>query len=263
MWRGKPRWTAASMSASITRNTYVGPVPDTAVAIATIFSSSTSISAPSAPRSDAARAALLGGRLRRRVPHGHARADAGGRVRHRPDDLVVAEDGRERRRRRAGEHAQDELAAAEMRADLAPDLAQHLGLDREQDDVRAVDARRRSRRPRGCRTRALRWSRRSARGWLATIWRASTSSARSSPPIIASAIMPVPTVAIVRCGERGHGAEHSIGSPFAGRVRPARRAAPRRGQRTAVASTKNRPVVVTSTSRNPAASSATASSSGR
>ena len=48
-WRGKPRWTAASMSASITRKTYVGPVPLTAVAIATNFSSSTSSCLPSAP----------------------------------------------------------------------------------------------------------------------------------------------------------------------------------------------------------------------
>ncbi len=50
MWRGKPRWTAASISASMTRNTYAGPVPETAVAIATHFSSSTSSSAPSAER---------------------------------------------------------------------------------------------------------------------------------------------------------------------------------------------------------------------
>jgi len=35
----------------MTRKTYVGPVPETAVAIATIFSSSTSISTPSVARS--------------------------------------------------------------------------------------------------------------------------------------------------------------------------------------------------------------------
>ena len=33
---------------------------------------------------------------------------------------------------------QDELAATEVRADLAPDPAEHLGLDREQDHVRAL-----------------------------------------------------------------------------------------------------------------------------
>ena len=39
----------------------------------------------------------------------------------------------------AGQHAQDELAATQVRADLAPDLAEHLGLDPEQDDVGALD----------------------------------------------------------------------------------------------------------------------------
>ena len=54
MWRGKPRCTAASMSASMTRKTYVGPVPLTAVAMATSFSSSTSSCSPRLPSSDAA-----------------------------------------------------------------------------------------------------------------------------------------------------------------------------------------------------------------
>ena len=38
-----------------------------------------------------------------------------------------------------GEDAQHELAATQVRADLAPDLGQHLGLDPEQDDVGALD----------------------------------------------------------------------------------------------------------------------------
>src|SRR6476646_5719149 len=42
------------------------------------------------------------------------------------------------------------------------------------------------------------WSRRSARGWLATIWLGATSSPRRRPAIIASAITPDPIVAIVR-----------------------------------------------------------------
>ena len=45
----------------------------------------------------------------------------------------------EGRGRRAGEDAQDELAATQVRADLAPDPAEHLRLDPEQDDVGALD----------------------------------------------------------------------------------------------------------------------------
>ena len=83
--------------------------------------------------------ALRLGRLGRRVPDGHPLAEAGRGVRHAADDLVVAEDPGQRRRGRPGEDAQDELAAAEVRADLAPDPAEHLGLDPEQDDVGALD----------------------------------------------------------------------------------------------------------------------------
>ena len=61
-----------------------------------------------------------------------------------------------------------------------------------------------------------RWSRRSARGWLATTWLASTSSPRSRPAIIASAMTPEPTVAIVRfargtIGGVSHGAVAALG----------------------------------------------------
>ena len=42
-------------------------------------------------------------------------------------------------RRGAGEDAQDELAATQVRTDLAPDPAEHLGLDPEQDDVGRLD----------------------------------------------------------------------------------------------------------------------------
>src|ERR687887_482184 len=48
--REKPRWTAASTSASMSKKTYVGPVPETAVAMSTRSSSSTNTSSPSAPR---------------------------------------------------------------------------------------------------------------------------------------------------------------------------------------------------------------------
>src|SRR4029077_1376099 len=47
--REKPRCTPASTSASINRKTYVGPVPESAVAMSTRFSSSTISSSPSAP----------------------------------------------------------------------------------------------------------------------------------------------------------------------------------------------------------------------
>ena len=51
----------------------------------------------------------------------------------------MAEDADEGRRGRAGQDAQDELAAMQVRTDLAPDPAEHLGLDPQQDDVGAVD----------------------------------------------------------------------------------------------------------------------------
>src|SRR6266480_3215622 len=41
-----------------------------------------------------------------------------------------------------------------------------------------------------------RWSRRSARGWLAMTWLGSTSALRSRPATIASAMTPEPTVAV-------------------------------------------------------------------
>ena len=97
--------------------------------------------------------ALLGRRLRRGVPHGHPAAEAGRRVGHAPDDLVVAEDAGQGRGRRAGQHAQDELAARQVRADLAADLGQHLGLDPEAGSRRRRRPPRRSRPPSGCRTR--------------------------------------------------------------------------------------------------------------
>ena len=80
--------------------------------------------------------ALLGARLRRRVPHRHPFAEASGRVGHCPDDLVVAERPDQGLRGRAGEDRQDDLAASQPRPDLAPDAGQHLGLDREDDDIR-------------------------------------------------------------------------------------------------------------------------------
>ena len=51
----------------------------------------------------------------------------------------MAEQAGQGRGGRTGQDAQHELAAAEVRPDLAADLAEHLGLDPEQDDVGALD----------------------------------------------------------------------------------------------------------------------------
>ena len=72
-------------------------------------------------------------------------------------------------------------------------------------------------------------SRRSARGWLATICDGSTRWPRSTPAMIASAMTPEPTVAIVRCarGDMGrvcHAAEAGSGCREPSRTR-CRRAA--------------------------------------
>ena len=63
--------------------------------------------------------ALVLGGLGRRVPDGHAFAQLRRRVGHAADDLVVAEDAGQGRRRGAGEHAQDQLPASQVRPDLA------------------------------------------------------------------------------------------------------------------------------------------------
>ena len=81
------------------------------------------------------------GGLGRRVPDGHAAPELGGRVGHAPDHLAMAEVADQRARRRAGEDADHELARLESTSNLAPDPGQHLGLDREQDDVGALDRR--------------------------------------------------------------------------------------------------------------------------
>ena len=97
----------------------------------------------------------------------------------------------------AGQDAQDELAAMQVRTDLAPDPAEHLRLDPEQDDVGAVH---------GLDVRGDRPDAVFALEVLATLlarggWRppvtGSTSCPRSMPAIIASAITPEPTVAMV------------------------------------------------------------------
>ena len=79
-----------------------------------------------------------------------------------------------------------------------PTRAEHLGLDREQDDVGAVDRGDVVGDRPGSPYSRSRCSRRSGRGWLAMTWTGSTSSPRSRPAIIASAMTPEPTVAIVR-----------------------------------------------------------------
>ena len=108
----------------------------------------------------------------------------------------MAEEPGQGRGRRPGQDAQDELAATEVRPDLAPDLAEHLRLDPEQDDVGALD---------GLDVRGDRADAVFALEVLAPL-RArvagddllgSTSLPRSRPAIIASAMTPEPTVAIV------------------------------------------------------------------
>ena len=103
---------------------------------------------------------------------------------------------------------------AAARPDLAADPGQHLGLDPEQDDVGAVDRLDGCRRRPGCRTRRGGGRAAPARGWLATIWSGATSSPRRRPAIIASAMTPEPTVAIVRPLERRvHPAEYRTRLP--------------------------------------------------
>ena len=197
MWRAKPRWTAASISASMTRNTYVGPVPETAVAIATSRSSSTSNCVPRAPSRVAAcsrcSVGVSGVAYQTVMPLPELR----GRVGHAPHDLAVAEMARQRAVVAPARIADHELARPQSTADLAPDAGQHLRLDAEQDDVRAFD-RLGVGLDRPDAVGALEASRRSARGWQATIWSGSTRLPRSRPAMIASAMTPEPTVAIVR-----------------------------------------------------------------
>ena len=196
---------------------------------------------------------LLVGRLGRGVPDRHALAEAGRRVGHAAHDLVVAEDAGQGRGRGPGQDAQHELAAAQVRADLAADLVEHLGLDAEQDHVRVADRVRRCRRRSGCRTRARgpRAARR-ADGWRRP-GPGATRPPRSRPAIIASAITPEPTVAIVAFARGDIGRSIATGVRSDPGVRPVRQPAP-------MPSRKKRPVVVTSISSKPAAASASTSS---
>ena len=158
--------------------------------------------------------------------------------------------------RRPGEDAQDELAAPQVRADLAPDPVEHLGLDPEQDDVGAAD---------GLDVVGHGPDAVLALEGLAP-FRARMAgddllgldqlAAGSSPAIIASAMTPEPTVAIVALDRGDIARSIAIGLAAPRAAGPAR--APRSARRsrrgqpaTAVPSTKNRPVVVTSTSSKP------------
>ena len=135
-------------------------------------------------------------RLGRGVPDRHALPQAGRGVGHAAHDLIVAEDPSQCGSRGAGEHAQHELPATQVRADLAPDPFQHLGLDPQQDDVGVTD---------GVGVGA------DGRDPVLALQRFApfrarvtgddapgpTRPSRSRPAIIASAITPEPTVAIV------------------------------------------------------------------
>ena len=203
-WRGKPRWTAASISASITRNTYAGPVPETAVAIATHFSSSTSSSAPSAPSSARAWSrwsAVVAGVAYQTVMPLPMRAGVLGIARTTWSWPSVADEGVGRRAR---EDRQHELAAAQARArSRLPTRASICGLTARMTTSAAATASTfEATVPMPCAAASA--SRRSARGWLATSWDGVTRLPRSRPTIIASAMTPEPTVAIVRFVEGGH-----------------------------------------------------------
>ena len=123
----------------------------------------------------------------------------------------MAEDGRSAPCRRAGEDADDELARLQSAPRSSrPTRASICGLIAEQDDVGALDGARVRRRPSGspcCRSRA---SRRSARGCVATIWSGATRLPRSRPAMIASAITPEPTVAILRSASDDMGGEYAM-----------------------------------------------------
>ena len=222
-------------------------MPLTAVAIATIFSSSTSSWTPRAPSRAAAWArcsSVVSGVAYQTVMPLPRRAGVLGMLRttwswpRMPVRAAVVAPGQD---------AQDELAAAQVRPDLAADPLEHLGLDAEQDDVGVGDGLDVAGdgpdavlaleglaplRPR------------MAGHDLAGLRRAAP---RSRPAIIASAMTPEPTVAMVASTRGDIGAEYSDGSARASRGRRrVRRAARRRARRTGRSSS-------TSTSSNPAA----------
>ena len=234
-------------------------MPLTAVAIATIFSSSTSSWAPSAPSSAAACARCAVGRLGRRVPDGHALARGGPACwacSGRPGRGRGSRSGRSSwhppgRSGRAGRDA----GAARSRARRGPSI---WGLIPNRMTSAPSTASTLSATVRMPYSRA-RCSRRSGRGWLATTWPGSTSSPRSSPAIIASAITPEPTVAIVAF-ERG-----DIGRSIAAgvRVRSVRtRPVGRRRRRPCRPSGRTGRSSSTSAASKPAAAALPASSAG-
>ena len=197
-------------------------MPLTAVAMATNFSSSTSISCPSA-REQRARPAprwssVVSGVAYQTVMPRPSWAGVLGMLRTTwswPSTSASAARGG------AGDDRDHQLAAAQARPRARARRGQHLRLDRQDDDVGRVgrlaccDATARMPYSRSSS------SRRSARGWLATICAGSTISPRSRPAIIASAITPEPTVAIVR--PRGWPMVASIGAGQPATARPRRK----------------------------------------
>ena len=76
---------------------------------------------------------------RRGVPHGHPLAQLGRCVGHGTHERLVAEDVGERPRGGAGDDADDQLAIPEHGCELGSDPLEHLGLDAQDHDVRALD----------------------------------------------------------------------------------------------------------------------------
>ena len=156
--------------------------------------------------------ALVGGRGGRRVPDGHAVADPGRRVGHRPHDLVVAEGRDEGVGRRARRAPTGPAGPARSCGPISrPTLREHLRLDGEDDDVRAGDGLGVGRD--GAGSRGPPPARRGARraGGSRRPATASTRLPRSRPAIIASAMTPEPTVAIVRFARGDIAPEDSTG----------------------------------------------------
>ena len=145
-------------------------MPLTAVAMATSFSSSTSSCSPRLPSRTRAWSRCVAVTSGVGVPDGHALAQLSRSVGHAAHELPMAERVGQGRCCGAGDDADHELAVVQLAAQLAPDPDKHLWLDGEDDHVRA-------RRPPAtlsatvpmpyCCSSSLR---RSARGWLATIW---------------------------------------------------------------------------------------------
>ncbi len=133
---GMPSARAACSISSASRNTYAGPLPETAVTGSSSASSSTQATVPIAAQQTVAQRPLLGGHAGRRAGDRDALTDRRRRVRHRPHDGRPLAEQRAHPGDRAPGHDREENGAAGEAAIGGQSVAGVLRFDGQHDGGR-------------------------------------------------------------------------------------------------------------------------------